>query len=144
MSNALRWRPQLAAGDVVRLPFASVRAAVLDPADLAAVAAHCLTSDGHVGRIYSPTGPEALTPADQVAILGRVLGRALRFEAQPDDEAREQMLETTSPEYVDAFFDFYVAGSLDESVVRTAVHDVTGRHPRSFEHWATAHKDAFG
>jgi uncharacterized protein YbjT (DUF2867 family) len=143
MSNALRWKPQLLDGDVVRVPFANVRNAVVDPFDVAAVAAEGLLSDQHEGSIYVPTGPESLLPVDQVRILASVLGRTLRFEAQPNDEAHIEMTRTTRPEYVDAFFDFYVAGSLDESRVRTTVQDVTGRAPRTFEQWASAHADDF-
>ena len=143
MSNALRWTPQLAAGDVVRAPFATVRTATVDPHDVAAVAAEALLRDGHAGRIYQPTGPESLLPADQVGVLAAVLGRDLRFEAQPDDEARAEMTENIPAAYVDAFFDFYVAGSLDESQVRTTVRDLTGRAARTFEQWASAHADAF-
>ena len=46
---------------------------------------------GHEGRIYVLTGPESLLPADQVRILAEVLGRDLRCEAQPNEEARAQM-----------------------------------------------------
>jgi hypothetical protein len=46
-------------------------------------------------------------------------------------------------EYVDAFFDFYVDGSLDESQVQPTVREVLGREPRTFEQWAAAHADAF-
>jgi len=143
MSNALRWLPKLSAGDVLRLPFASVRTAAVHPADVAAVAAECLVGGGHEGQVYFPTGPESLTPADQVRTLARVLGRDLRFEAQPDDEARTEMLEHTPVEYVDAFFDFYAAGNLDESEVRSTVQDVTGLAPHTFEQWATEHRAAF-
>jgi uncharacterized protein YbjT (DUF2867 family) len=38
MSNALRWIPQLRAGDLVRAPFAAAPIATIDPADIAAVA----------------------------------------------------------------------------------------------------------
>jgi uncharacterized protein YbjT (DUF2867 family) len=79
MSNTLQWVPQLRAGDVVVAPFAAVRAAVIDPADIAAVAAAALTGPGHAGRVYRLSGPQALAPADRVQILGRVLGRELRF-----------------------------------------------------------------
>ncbi|MFI7442835.1 NmrA family NAD(P)-binding protein [Nonomuraea indica] len=144
MSNTFQWIPQLRAGDVVRAPFADVPMAVVDPYDIGAVAARALTEDGHEGRIHQPTGPRALRAADRVRILASVLGRDLRFEAQPDDEARREMLETTPAEYVDAFFDFYVTGTLDESVVRPTVRDVTGRPPRSFEQWAREHAAAFG
>ncbi|WP_433466191.1 NAD(P)H-binding protein [Spirillospora sp. CA-128828] len=143
MSNALRWLPQLQAGDTLRLPFANVHTAAVDPHDIAAVAAKALLEDGHAGQIYYPTGPEATRPADQVSVLADVLGRDLRFEAQPDDEARAEMSEQMPVEYVDAFFDFYVGGSLDESVVRSTVQDVTGRPPRTFRQWAEAHADAF-
>jgi uncharacterized protein YbjT (DUF2867 family) len=143
MSNALRWKQQLLDGEEVRVPFANIRTAVVDPFDVAAVAAEALLSDRHEGRIYAPTGPESLLPADQVRILASVLGRTLRFQAQSNDEARIELAKTTRPEYVDAFFDFYVAGSLDESRVRTTVEDVTGRAPRTFEQWATAHADDF-
>ena len=89
------------------------------------------------------SGPAALLPADRVRILGAALGRALRFEAQPDDEARAQMSAQMPAAYVDAFFDFYVDGSLDESPTLPTVEEVLGRQPRTFEQWAAAHADAF-
>jgi uncharacterized protein YbjT (DUF2867 family) len=143
MSNTFRWLPQLRAGDVVRAPFGHVRAAVTDPADVAAVAAAALTTPGHEGRVYELSGPESLAPADQVAVLGGVLGRDLRFEAQPDEEARAEMSKTMPARYVDAFFDFYAGGTLDESRVLPTVEQVTGRPPTTFAQWATAHAGAF-
>ena len=116
---------------------------MIDPYDLAAVAATALLSDGHEGRSYVLSGPEALLPADRVRILGAALGRDLRLEALSDDEARAQMTAQMPVEYVDAFFDFYVDGSLDESQVQPAVRKILGREPRTFEQWAAAHAGAF-
>jgi uncharacterized protein YbjT (DUF2867 family) len=143
MANTLRWLPQLRAGDVVRLPFANVRVAPIDPDDLGAVAATALTEAGHEGRSYRLSGPESLLPEEQVAILARVLGRDLRFEAQSDDEARAEMSAAMPAEYVDAFMSFFADGTLDESQVLPTVAEVAGRPPRSFEQWATAHRAAF-
>jgi uncharacterized protein YbjT (DUF2867 family) len=143
MSNALEWIPQLQAGDVVRAPWPDVPIAVIDPHDIAAVAAVALTSPGHAGRSYILSGPEPLRPADRVAILGEVLGRPLTFEAQPDDEARAEMSKAMPADYVDAFFRFYSGGTLDESQPRPDVRDVTGRPPRTFRDWARAHAAAF-
>ena len=143
MSNTFQWLPQLRAGDVVRAPFGHVRAAVTDPADIAAVAALALTTPGHEGRVYELSGPEPLTAADRVAILGQALGRDLRFEAQTDENARAEMSATTPSRYVDAFFDFYAAGTLDESKVLPTVRELTGRPPRTFSQWAAAHAGAF-
>jgi uncharacterized protein YbjT (DUF2867 family) len=143
MSNTLQWVPQLRAGDLVRAPFAGVPIAVVDPADIAAVAAAALTAAGHDGRVYTVSGPQALRPADRVRVLGEVLGRDLRFEGQPDDEARTEMSASMPAEYVDAFFDFYVQGTLDESRPQPDVAAVTGRPPRTFRQWAQAHASAF-
>lgn len=143
MSNTFQWLPQLRAGDVVRAPFAGARAAVIDPADIAAVATLALTTPGHEDRVYELSGPDSLTAADRLAILGQVLGRDLRFVAQSDEDARAEMSTTTPAKYVDAFFDFYVGGSLDESRVLPTVREVTGRPPRTFSQWITAHADEF-
>jgi uncharacterized protein YbjT (DUF2867 family) len=143
MSNTLQWVPQLREGDLVRAPFAGVPIAVVDPADIAAVAAAALTAAGHDGRVYTVSGPQALRPADRARILGEVLGRDLRFEGQPDDEARAEMSAAMPAAYVDAFFDFYVKGTLDESQPQPDVAEVTGRPARSFRQWSQAHADAF-
>lgn len=143
-SNALRWLGQLEAGDVVRGPWAGVPIASIDPADIAAVAAVALTAPGHGGRAYRLTGPERLLPAERVRILGDVLGRPLRFEAQEDEEARAEMLETTPPGIVDAFFRFFSDGETDESIITPTVLEITGRPPRTFEQWAAAHANEFG
>jgi uncharacterized protein YbjT (DUF2867 family) len=139
MSNTLRWRPQLRTGDVVRAPFADVKVSAIDPADIGAVVTRALLADGHDGNTYRVTGPQSLLPVEQVAILAEVLGRPLRFEAQPNAEARTEMSATMPAEYVDAFFDFYVDGALDESPVLPTVQELIGRPPHTFEQWATTH-----
>jgi uncharacterized protein YbjT (DUF2867 family) len=143
MSNALRWRDQLRAGDVVVEPFADVAVAVIDPADIGAVAASALLDPAHDGPTYVLSGPAALTPAERLRILGAALGRSLHLEPQSNEDARAQMTSQMPSAYVDAFFDFYVDGSLDESEVQPAVREILGREPRTFEQWAAAHADAF-
>jgi uncharacterized protein YbjT (DUF2867 family) len=143
MTNALRWLPQMQDGDTIRLPFANVPIAVIDPADIAEVAAAALTTDRHEGRSYRVSGPESLLPAEQVAILGKAIGRDLRFEAQSDEEARAEMSASMPAEYVDAFFSFFVDATIDESTVLPTVEEVLGRPPRRFEDWARAHAGAF-
>jgi len=138
MSNALQWLPQLREGDVIREPFADVPIAAIDPYDIAAVVAVALTSEGHASQAYAVTGPEAILPADRVRVLAEVLGRDLRLEPQSDEDARAEMSKTTPPQYVDAFFRFFVDGEFDDSPVTTTVRDLTGRSPRTFADWAAA------
>jgi uncharacterized protein YbjT (DUF2867 family) len=142
-ANALQWVPQLRAGDIVREPFANVPIASIDPLDIAAVAALALTAPGHEGTSYRLTGPEPILPADRVRVLAEVLGRELRLEPLTDAEARAQMSANMLPEYVDAFFSFFVDGTYNDSVVHPTVQQLLGRTPRTFEQWATAHADAF-
>src|SRR3954468_241793 len=144
MSNALEWAEELRRGDVVTAPFAGVRTAQIDPRDIAAVAAAALTQDGHAGRSYRLSGPESLLAAERVAILASVLGRDLRLEPQSDEDARVEMSAAMPPEYVDAFFRFFVDGTLDESAVLPTVEEVLGPPPRTFRAWAEAHAGAFG
>jgi uncharacterized protein YbjT (DUF2867 family) len=137
-ANALRWREQLRAGDVVRAPWPDVAIAAIDPADIAAAAVAVLTRPGHEGTAPMLTGPAALRPAEQVAILGRVLERDLRYEPQSDDEARAAMAGRFPDEVVDAFFAFYSAGEYDDSIVRPDLPRIIGRPARSFADWAAA------
>jgi uncharacterized protein YbjT (DUF2867 family) len=143
MSNALRWVEPLRAGDVVRVPFASVANAVIDPFDIARVAAAALSSNGHHGQAYRLSGPQSLLPAEQLRVLGEVLGRDLRLEALSDEDARAEMAASMPVEYVEAFFGFYIGGTLDESPVLPTVDEITGTPPRTFERWARLHADAF-
>jgi uncharacterized protein YbjT (DUF2867 family) len=143
MANTSRWLPQLAEGDEISVPFADIPSAVIDPHDIAAVAAVTLRSDGHAGRIYRLSGPEILLPAQRAEILGRLLGRRLRIRPQSNDEARADMSSRMPTEYVEAFFRFYVDGIIDESEVLPTVFDVTGELPRTYEEWVRAHLDLF-
>ena len=142
MSNALRWLPQLRSGDTVRVQFPDVPAACIDPADIAAVAALALAG-GHEGVVHELTGPVAMRPAEQVAVLASVLGRDLRCVELSNDETRAELEASMPSEYVEAFWSFYAEGTLDEATVHPTVPEVTGRPARTFGQWAEAHADAF-
>ncbi|MGW4754326.1 nucleoside-diphosphate sugar epimerase [Streptomyces chartreusis] len=143
MSNALRWLPQFRSSDIVSDAFGDLTIAVIDPADIAAVATRALLEPGHEVRAYSLSGPEALLPADRVRILGQAPGRDLRFQPETDEDARARMSATMPKEYVDAFFSFYRDHTIDETTVHATVEQLTGRPPRIFDQWTTAHASEF-
>ena len=142
-SNALRWLPQLQRGDVVSAPWPGVPIAAIDPADIAEVAAAVLTGPGHRDTALTLSGPQPLTPGDQVQTLAQVLRRPLRYQPLSDDEARAQMAADTPAELIDAFFRFFSAGEFDDSPVVDTVRRVAGRPPRAFGQWAGAHAHLF-
>lgn len=143
MSNALRWRPQLRAGDLVRGPFPDVPIALVDPADVAAVAGEVLGSGRHHGQSHLLSGPEALTPAEQVRILGAALGRRLRFEGQVGAEAKAELAKVFPPDFVEAQLRFFERGEFDDSQVVPTVQEIVGRRPRTFADWVAAHASLF-
>ncbi|MEP7022266.1 MAG: NAD(P)H-binding protein [Actinomycetota bacterium] len=143
MSNTLQWVSQLRDGDQVLEPFADVPISVIDPADIAAVAAVALATDGHDSRSYRLTGPDALLPADRARILGEVLGRSIELTPEPDDAARRRMA-TSMPEPVaDAFFQFFRRGGYDDSHVNDVTPRLLNRAMHTFRDWAEANTDAF-
>jgi uncharacterized protein YbjT (DUF2867 family) len=146
-SNALRWLPQLRAGNVIREAFADVPVASIDPLDIAAVAALALTRPA--GRTagqtvtYRLTGPAPVLPAVKARILGQVLGRDLVLEPLSNAEARADMAATLPQPYVDAFFSFFADGTYDDARVDPTAERLLGRPLRTFEQWAQAHADDF-
>jgi uncharacterized protein YbjT (DUF2867 family) len=142
MTNTFRWVGQLRAGDTVTLPFAGVAISTIDPADIAAVAARALVTGDLDGRSLRLSGPRALLPAEQVAIVAATLGRDVGFRAQSDEDARAEMLAGMPEPYVDAFFDFFVDGAIDETTVQPTVQAVLGRAPRTYERWVEDNADA--
>jgi uncharacterized protein YbjT (DUF2867 family) len=144
MSNTLRWGPAIRAGDAVQLPFPDAPHASVDPRDIAGVAVRALTTPGHEGRIHRLTGPEALTPLDQLRRLSEVLGRPLRHERISLDRARELMVQQLPGPLADALLDSsrnLVAGL--KARLYGSVEEVTGRPAACFRQWAERHVAAF-
>jgi uncharacterized protein YbjT (DUF2867 family) len=145
MSNALQWAGQLRAGDEVAIPFADRPAASIDPADIAELAARALTATGdeHAGAAYELSGPQSLTPAEELAILGETLGRDLRLRPVPDEAARAGMARYGfPPEVVDAIMRRTLDSDRGAEVLPT-VEKVLGRPAGTFGGWARGHAAAF-
>jgi len=90
-ANALGWwAARIREHDVIRWPYGDAATAPIDEHDIAAVAVHALFDDSPGSAEYMITGPQSLTQREQVATIGEVIGRTLRFEEiGPDDAQRE-------------------------------------------------------
>lgn len=143
MSNALHWVPMIRRSDDVTIPFAHRPAASIDPADIAAVAALALTTDGHRGAAYQLSGPEVLTPAEELSVLAEQLDRPLRAIDPPLDTVRAGMRRGGVPDDV---FDAMVARTLGSDVgteLLPTAAELLGRPPGTFASWARVHLDQF-
>lgn len=144
MSNALEWADPIQAEGVVREPFGSRKSALVHEGDIGAVAAVALTEDGHAGKTYTLTGPEALTPRQMIEILATASGREIRFEELTEQQARARWREAGFDDDSIEYF-VWMYGNTPEigyTVVPT-VEQVTGRPARTFAQWAAEHAGAF-
>jgi uncharacterized protein YbjT (DUF2867 family) len=151
-ANRLAWAPSIRADGVVRDPFPDSHAALVHEADIAAVAAHALTSSGRTGVEYTLTGPESLTVRQQASLIGAAAGRRVRVEVQDLDDHRRELtalLEARglgrvgSAAVVEARIR-RLAALVDRPQPTTeTVLEVTGRPARGFAAWAADHAAEF-
>jgi uncharacterized protein YbjT (DUF2867 family) len=137
------WGPAMREGDVVRWPYGAAETAPIDERDVAAVAARTLHEDGHAGGDYVLTGPESLSQAEQVAVIGEVLGRPIRFEELSPDEFRRETAATWPAPVVDMLLDAWAATIGHPAYVTSTAVEILGRPVRTFRDWVSDHTDVF-
>jgi uncharacterized protein YbjT (DUF2867 family) len=120
--------------------------AMVDPRDVGAVAAAVLTSDGHAGRDYTLTGPEAIAYQQVATALVAATGHPVEYLDVPAEAARAGMVAAGMPpwlvEHLDRVFDLVRRGELAETTY--TVRTLIGREPRSFADFAHDRARAFG
>lgn len=138
------WGPSIRAGGVVRWPYLNAPTAPTDERDLAAVAARALCEGGHAGTEYVVTGPQSLTQAEQVHMIGRAIGRTLRVEEMSPEEARVALLPVLgSPVMINMLLDAWAAALGQPAFVTSTFAKLTGSQPRTFLEWANDHATGF-
>jgi uncharacterized protein YbjT (DUF2867 family) len=138
------WAAQIVAGDVVGGPYAEASAAPIVETDIAAVAAQALLTDELVGQQIPLTGPQAFTNSELVAIVGRVLGRPLRYFEVPAAVVRQRFIGLgLGAEFADAYTAM-LADALDKpALVTREVEKITGRPATTFAQWVADHRQLF-
>ncbi len=145
MSNALGWADGIRENNRVVDPTDPGRQAVVDPSDIARVAALVLTQDGHVGHGYILNGPEALTAREQVETLSDVLGHSIEFVAVTPEQVAKEAIQSGTPTQLAAAMQ-----NLNElfrasraGVIADDIENLTGVAPRTFRDWCERHIDKF-
>ncbi|TWF76516.1 uncharacterized protein YbjT (DUF2867 family) [Pseudonocardia hierapolitana] len=128
----------------ITLPNVRARVSYVSTADIAAIAAAALTEDGHQGKGYTITGPEALTSAQVAEHISAAAGRPVHPVEVDREGIRAGLLAYGYPagsvEYVSPG---YAAGFVAMDVVNDTVTKVTGRPATTFAEFAKDVADAW-
>ncbi|HKS50178.1 MAG TPA: SDR family oxidoreductase [Amycolatopsis sp.] len=121
--------------------YGDARVSYVDCHDIAACAAVLLTDPGNTGRSYVVTGPEALNHTEIAAKLTAAFGRPVRYVDLPPEQFAAKLTARGVPADfatdVAALYAEVAAGALEETT--TAVEDLTGRRPRTFDEFLAEH-----
>jgi uncharacterized protein YbjT (DUF2867 family) len=137
-SNTLGWAGDIRAGRPVANLFGDGKQGVVDPADIAAVAATALTEPGHHGRVHTLTGPELISLPEQVEQLAEVLGVPI---STVDVMPTADFFPPALAEVALRGAEMVRAG--DNAIVTADAEKVLGRRPRTYREWAEANRDRF-
>ncbi|MCX2948273.1 SDR family oxidoreductase [Lentzea sp. NEAU-D7] len=140
-SNALWWAETVRAQRTVAAPFGDTGLPIIDPADIAEVAATALLSDRN--GVLELTGPEVITPRQQAEAIADALGEPVRFHELTRAEAKAGMEQLMPGELADDTLDILGSPTPDEVAVSPDVEKVLGRAPRTFADWVARHVEVF-
>jgi uncharacterized protein YbjT (DUF2867 family) len=126
------------------------KVSIIDVRDIAAVAVKALIeagrNDRHNGKVYTITGPEALSYYQIAKILSNVTGREISYVNLSEGDFRRSLKEAG----VDDWFIFVVLLMLDSyykkgiaAQITNSVEEVTGRKSITFSQFVNDHKQAF-
>ena len=145
MQNLLASAPMVKMKGVLPGAMGDGKVGLIDVRDIAAVAAAVLTNDGHAGKTYPLTGPEALSLRDAAAKLSAVVGKEIKYVNLPPDEAKASMIAMGMPEPIAAAW-VQLAGMVAQgaaNMVSDHVKTITGKEPRSFYQFASEFASVF-
>jgi len=146
MSNALFWAVTVRAQGAVYEPAGTGKTPLIDPRDIAEVAARVLLEpDAHDGKTYELTGPAAIDRAEMVAALAERIGKPVRYVDVPEAAFEDQMRSMGLPPFVLSglmgYYRMVREGKLTET--RPDVARVLGRPARSWNDWLAENAAAF-
>ncbi|PXX59761.1 uncharacterized protein YbjT (DUF2867 family) [Nocardia tenerifensis] len=138
-STLLNWAEPIKTTGLVRLPYDNARQAPVDELDVAAVAAAALLEDSHVGKVYTLSGPAALTKSEQFATIGEVVGADVRFEEITPQQWRAESGERFPRDVMDRLLDCWEDALVNPEPVLPDVERVLERPARPLSEWADLH-----
>jgi uncharacterized protein YbjT (DUF2867 family) len=146
MQNTLMAAPTVASEGKIYQPFKDGKLGMIDARDIAEVAAKVLTEEGHEGKVYTLTGPAAISFYEVAEVLSEVLGKEVSYINIPLDAAKKAMLSGGIPEWnVDTLIEYAKAHSEGYSDFTTEDFERLMGHPStSYKEFASDFEQMFG
>jgi uncharacterized protein YbjT (DUF2867 family) len=150
MQNYLDYADTIRTQGVIVAPAGAGRHADVDARDVGEVAARVLTEEGHEGRAYELTGPEAHAFSDVARRIAMITGREVRFVDLSPEEGRRSLVAAGETEWsANAWIEILAwfqegSGTTNGSAVSVGVEEILDRAPRSLDQFIRANLKAFG
>src|SRR5919112_1107834 len=142
MQNTLAWGARVLDGTFYS-PVPDAAFSVVDARDVAEVAAVALTGEGHEGKAYGLSGPEAVSYREQARRVFAAAGREITVEEIPVETLKRELVRAGVPpwnaEGLSELFELYAGGGAQ--MVTSGVKDTLERDPRSLDDFAKDHVD---
>ena len=146
MANILGHADGVRAHGVVFAPAVHAPVAMVDPQDVADLAAHLLTTDDPPTAPHlDVSGPTGVTFTDLAEMIGTLAGRTVTYHPGTDEETATYLAQHGTPPFVTrqilAIFTALRAGA--QAQPATTVTEILGREPRTLTAFLSGHADTF-
>jgi uncharacterized protein YbjT (DUF2867 family) len=145
MQNTLMVARTVASEEKIYQPFKDGKLGMIDARDIGEVAAKVLTEEGHEGKVYTLTGPAAISFYEVAEALSQVLGKEVSYIEISLEKAKEAMLNRGFAEWrADALNEYAKAHSEGYSDFTTDDFEkLTGHPATSYKEFATDFEQMF-
>src|SRR5918995_1569557 len=145
MQNTLMAARTVASEGRIYQPFKDAKLGMIDARDIGEVAAKVLSEAGHEGKVYTLTGPAAISLYDVAEALSEILGKEVRYVNISLEDAKRAMLNMGLSEWrADVLIEYAKAHSGGYSNFTTEdVEQLTGHPATSYKEFATDFERVF-
>jgi uncharacterized protein YbjT (DUF2867 family) len=145
MQGLLNFRQSIQQKSAFFAAVGDARISAVDVRDLADVAVAALTGSRHDNKVYSLTGPGALTFAEMAHQLSKAVGRTITFVDVPPKSMRVALVDLGFPAWqADGLLEEFAMYRRGEAAgVEPGVREALDRSPRSFDEFARDYAPLF-
>lgn len=137
--------PTVQSDSAMYFPFGDGRIGMADVRDIAEAAVEVITGEGHEGKSYSVTGPEALNLHEVAEAISGAIGKKVSYVDTPEEATRDGLLSSGMDAWlVDEYMAFFKLFKLGHGeIVTDDFEKLTGHKPRTIHDFARDYASAF-